>query len=307
MQLAGIIPPIATPLDEDEKVDENALRSLVRYLLRSGVHGIFVLGSTGEFAHLSDDEKKRAIEIVLSEVDGKVPVLVGVTETGTKRSIFWAKEAQMLGANGVVAAPPFYYPLSEAEIENHYRALSSECELPILLYHIPSTTKVRFSLTLIERLAEVPNIVGIKDSTGDLPFVFTLIDRMRERNFLVFQGHDTLLAPTLLYGAHGGINALANLTPSWFVSLYEAAKRGEAILAISWQRKINELTHFLEAMTFLPALKMALHLKGLIRPFVSAPFVPFPENRKEELLSALKGMLGWSDPQSPVHRSESAS
>jgi 4-hydroxy-tetrahydrodipicolinate synthase len=213
-----------------------------------------------------------------------------VTEAGTKRSIFWAKEAQRFGANGVVAAPPFYYPLSEAEIENHYRALSSECELPILLYHIPSTTKVRFSLTLIERLAEVPNIVGIKDSTGDLPFVLNLIDRTRERPFLVFQGQDDLLALTLLYGAHGGINSSANLVPSWFVALYEAAKRGEATSAIAWQRKINELVRHLETMSFLPSLKMALHLKGLIRPSISAPFTPFPENRKEELLSALKGM-----------------
>jgi len=289
MQFGGIIPPVVTPIDENERVDEDAMRTVVRHLLQSGVHGIFVLGSTGEFAHLMDDEKKRAIEIVLSEVKGKVPVLVGVTEAGTKRSIFWAKEAQRLGANGIVAAPPFYYPLGEAEIENHYRALASECGLPILLYHIPSTTKVRFSLGLIERLAEVPNIIGIKDSTGDLTFVLNLIDRTRDRPFLVFQGQDDLLALTLLYGAHGGINSSANLVPSWFVALYEAARRGEVNLAVDWQRKINELIRHLETMSFLPALKMALHLKGLIRPFVSAPFIPFPENRKEELLSALKG------------------
>jgi 4-hydroxy-tetrahydrodipicolinate synthase len=290
MQLGGIIPPIVTPLDENERVDEDAMRTLVRNLLQSGVHGIFVLGSTGEFAHLTDDEKKRAIEVVMSEVSGEVPVLVGVTESGTKRSIFWAKEAQRFGANGVVAAPPFYYPLGEAEIENHYRALASECGLPILLYHIPSTTKVRFSLELIERLAELPNIIGIKDSTGDLTFVFNLIDRTRERPFSILQGQDDLLALTLLYGAHGGINSSANLVPSWFVALYDAARRGEATLAIAWQRKINELIRHLETMSFLPALKTTLHLKGLIRPFVSAPFIPFPENRKEELLSALKGM-----------------
>jgi len=290
MQLGGIIPPIVTPLDENERVDEDAMRTLVRNLLQSGVHGIFVLGSTGEFAHLTDDEKKRAIEVVMSEVSGEVPVLVGVTESGTKRSIFWAKEAQRFGANGVVAAPPFYYPLGEAEIENHYRALASECGLPILLYHIPSTTKVRFSLELIERLAELPNIIGIKDSTGDLTFVFNLIDRTRERPFSILQGQDDLLALTLLYGAHGGINSSANLVPSWFVALYDAARRGEATLAIAWQRKINELIRHLETMSFLPALKTTLHLKGLIRPFVSAPFIPFPENRKEELLSALKVM-----------------
>jgi 4-hydroxy-tetrahydrodipicolinate synthase len=290
MQFSGIIPPVVTPLDEIERVDEGAMRALVRHLIQSGVHGIFVLGSTGEFAHLTDDEKRRAIDVVVSEVNGEVPVLVGVTEAGTKRSIFWAKEAQRFGANGVVAAPPFYYRLSDAEIENHYRALSSECELPILIYHIPSTTKVRFSLELIERLAEAPNIVGIKDSTGDLPFVLNLVDQMNGLNFLVFQGHDALLAPTLLYGAHGGINSSANLVPSWFVALYDAARRGEVTSALAWQRKINELVRLLETMPFLPALKMSLHLKGLIRPFISAPFLPLPESQRENLLTALKGM-----------------
>jgi 4-hydroxy-tetrahydrodipicolinate synthase len=290
MQFSGIIPPVVTPLDEIERVDEGAMRALVRHLIQSGVHGIFVLGSTGEFAHLTDDEKRRAIDVVVSEVNGEVPVLVGVTEAGTKRSIFWAKEAQRFGANGVVAAPPFYYRLSDAEIENHYRALSSECELPILIYHIPSTTKVRFSLGLIERLAEAPNIVGIKDSTGDLPFVLNLVDQMNGLNFLVFQGHDALLAPTLLYGAHGGINSSANLVPSWFVALYDAARRGEATSALAWQRKINELVRLLETMPFLPALKMSLHLKGLIRPFISAPFLPLPESQRENLLTVLKGM-----------------
>lgn len=290
MQFSGIIPPVVTPLDEIERVDEGAMRVLVRHLIQSGVHGIFVLGSTGEFAHLTDDEKRRAIDVVVSEVNGEVPVLVGVTEAGTKRSIFWAKEAQRFGANGVVAAPPFYYRLSDAEIENHYRALSSECELPILIYHIPSTTKVRFSLELIERLAEAPNIVGIKDSTGDLPFVLNLVDQMNGLNFLVFQGHDALLAPTLLYGAHGGINSSANLVPSWFVALYDAARRGEATSALAWQRKISELVRLLETMPFLPALKMSLHLKGLIRPFISAPFLPLPESQRENLLTALKGM-----------------
>jgi 4-hydroxy-tetrahydrodipicolinate synthase len=290
MQFSGIIPPLVTPLDEIERVDEGAMRVLVRHLIQSGVHGIFVLGSTGEFAHLTDDEKRRAIDVVVSEVNGEVPVLVGVTEAGTKRSIFWAKEAQRFGANGVVAAPPFYYRLSDAEIENHYRALSSECELPILIYHIPSTTKVRFSLELIERLAEAPNIVGIKDSTGDLPFVLNLVDQMNGLNFLVFQGHDALLAPTLLYGAHGGINSSANLVPSWFVALYDAARRGEATSALAWQRKISELVRLLETMPFLPALKMSLHLKGLIRPFISAPFLPLPESQRENLLTVLKVM-----------------
>ncbi|MCS7191719.1 MAG: dihydrodipicolinate synthase family protein [Armatimonadetes bacterium] len=285
---SGIIPPIATPLNEKEEVDETAMRNLVRYLLQAGVHGIFVLGSTGEFAHLTDKEKQKVIEIAVSEVNSKVPVLVGVTESGTKRSIFWAKEAEKFKADGVVAAPPFYFPLNDLELENHYRALSSECGLPILLYHIPSTTKVKFSVELIERLSELPNIVGIKDSTGNLPFLFALIDKMIRKNFVIFQGHDLLLAPTLLYGAHGGINSLSNLVPSWFVALYESVKRNDAKSAFEWQRKINRLARQMEKFPFLPALKAALNLKGLIAPFVTLPFAKLTEEQRERLIDVLK-------------------
>ncbi|MCS7264985.1 MAG: dihydrodipicolinate synthase family protein [Armatimonadetes bacterium] len=288
MQFCGIVPPIATPINEQEMVDEKALRALTRYLLNSKVHGIFVLGSTGEFAHLTDRERLRAIKTVISEVKGKVPVLVGVTESGTKRAIFWAKEAKRLGASGIVAAPPFYYPLSEKEIELHYIALASETDLPILLYHIPSTTKIRFSLELVERLSGIENIVGIKDSTGDLNFFFSLVDRMRGRNFVVFQGHDALLASSLLYGAHGGINSLANLVPNWFVSLYDATQKNDATTAYAWQQRINELARKLEEISFLPALKLALHYKGLAQPFVTSPFKPLTGVQKRKVVLSLK-------------------
>lgn len=170
---------MATPLDEQEKVDEASLRKLTRQLLKAGVHGLFVLGSTGEFVHLCDDEKRRAMDIVLNEVNKAVPVLLGVTEAGTKRTVAWAQEAQKRGADAIVAAPPFYYPLRADDVEHHFRILASKTDLPIVLYHIPVTTKVHIPLSVIARLEEVPNIVGIKDSTGDLSFVFELIDLLR--------------------------------------------------------------------------------------------------------------------------------
>jgi 4-hydroxy-tetrahydrodipicolinate synthase len=215
--LRGIIPPVATPLDEQERVHEASLRKLLRHLQQAGVHGLFLLGSTGEFAHLTDAEKQRVLDIAAEEVAGKIPLLVGATEAGTKRCVFWLKEAERVGATAVVIAPPFYYPLSDDEVERHFRSLAEETALPLLLYHIPSATKVRMSLPLIECLADLPNIVGLKDSSGDLAFVFAVLDQMRDRPFVIFQGHDNALAPALLYGAHGGINSLANLVPEWFV------------------------------------------------------------------------------------------
>ncbi len=288
MLLRGIIPPIATPVDEQERVDEQALRQLVRALLTAGVHGMFVLGSTGAFAHLTDKEKERALDIVLSEVDKKVPVLVGATETGTRRAVKWAQIAQQRGADALVIAPPFYYPLTEAEVEQHYRALASECAMPIIAYHIPATTKVWFSVALVERLSELPNIVGIKDSSGDLTFTFSVIDRMRERPFAILQGHDSLVAPSLLYGAHGAINSLANLVPEWFVALYDASQKEDASLAISWQQQINNLIGQLDAFPFFPALKAALHLRWGIPERVTAPFHPLSEEQKACLWTALQ-------------------
>lgn len=287
MHLHGIIPPLATPLDERERVDEGALKNLVRQLLQAGVHGFFVLGSTGEFAHLQDDEKRRAIDIVLAEVNKAVPVLVGVTEAGTQRTIAWVKEAQKRGADSIVAAPPFYYPLTDDELERHFRALAMETDLPILLYHIPETTKIRIPLSVIARLAEVPNIIGIKDSTGDLPFFYALLDHLRDKPFTVLQGHEALLAPSLFYGAHGGINSLANLVPEWFVALYEAAKQGDGQRAFAWQQQINRLLDALESFPFLPALKASLHYRGWIPPTHSQPFTPLTEEQRQKLWATL--------------------
>lgn len=286
--LRGIIPPVAMPLDDQERVDAPALRALVQALLTAGVHGLFVLGSTGEFAHLADREKERAVEIVLAEVDGKVPVLVGATDTGTRRALQWATLAQRQGVAAIVVAPPFYYPLTEAEVERHYRVLASECAVPIIAYHIPATTKVWFSVDLVERLAEAQVIVGLKDSSGDLTFTFALIDRLRGRSFAIFQGHDALVAPSLLYGAHGGINALANLVPEWFVALYDAAQQQNSGVAFSWQQRINALARRMEAFPFLPALKTALHLRWGLPERVTAPWQALSEEQKAVLRTALQ-------------------
>jgi 4-hydroxy-tetrahydrodipicolinate synthase len=303
--LRGIIPPVATPLDEQERVHEASLRKLLRHLQQAGVHGLFLLGSTGEFAHLTDAEKQRVLDIAAEEVAGKIPLLVGATEAGTKRCAFWLKEAERVGATAVVIAPPFYYPLSDDEVERHFRSLAEETALPLLLYHIPSATKVRMSLPLIERLADLPNIVGLKDSSGDLAFVFAVLDQMRDRPFVVFQGHDNALAPALLYGAHGGINSLANLVPEWFVHLYAAVQQGAMEEAMAWQRRINALSVEMQSLPFLPALKAGLWARGWVeKGWASKPFRPLTEGeqrRWRETLHRLdvpikEGCKEWESP-----------
>lgn len=277
MPLHGVIPPIATPLDGREQVHEPSLRKLVRHLRQAGVHGLFVLGSTGEGVHLTDEEKRKVLDIVAEEVGAAMPLLVGAIEVGTKKAALWLKDAERRGATAAVVAPPFYYPISDDEVEHHFRSLAEETSLPLLLYHIPSATKVRMSLPLIERLADLPNIVGLKDSSGDLAFVFAVLDLMRDRPFIVFQGHDSALAPALLYGAHGGINALANLVPEWFIALYTAAQQGDLAGAVGWQRRINALLRTFPT-AFLAALKLGLWARGWSETFtVSRPLSPLPE------------------------------
>lgn len=291
MRIQGIIPPIVTPLDERERVDEKSLRGLARQLLNAGVDGIFVLGSTGEFAHLQDDEKRKAMEIVIEEVGKVVPVLVGVTETGTRRAVRWSHEAESRGADALVAAPPFYFPLSELEVERFYRTLAGETNLPLLIYHIPSTTKISMTISLFQTLSEVPNIVGVKDSTGKLPFTFRLIDAFRGRDFVILQGDDALVAPTLLYGGHGAINSSANLVPEWFVRLYGAVRDGDEKEAFSWQQRINRLLRELEGFPFLPALKEGLWYRGLIMtPIPTAPFSPLTESQRRRVHEILRHM-----------------
>ena len=201
----GVVTPLITPVDAEERVDETGLRNVIEHVLRGGVHGVFVAGSTGEFYGLDYDEKKRATEITVDQVKGRVPVYVGASAITTRECIKLSKMAEKAGAQAVTILTPMFISPSEEELYQHFRTIAASTALPVLVYNNPERTGINMSANLIERLAEIPNLVGAKDSSGDLTLTSEYIRRTRSKGFKILAGRDTMILATLVYGGVGAV------------------------------------------------------------------------------------------------------
>jgi len=271
--LGGIVPPMVTPLNADETIDEAGLRRLVRYLLNAGVHGVFVLGSTGEFAALPDEERRRAVEIVASEVAGAVPVFAGTGAAGTRLAIRNAQMAQQAKADAIVALLPYYYRTATAEEQReHFEEIMKNCDLPVVLYNIPQLTKDGLAIEVVDALRENPRVAGMKDSSENFGYFQSLL-AMAGASFRLFQGSEALAGASLLMHAHGAVQGIANIAPRLCVALYEAAKKDDVEDVRRIQGVLNELRriYFVEGSTPYGSLKAALHMLGICQPYTTAP------------------------------------
>jgi 4-hydroxy-tetrahydrodipicolinate synthase len=271
--LKGVVPPIATPLTAEEKVDEQGMRRLVTHVLNGGVHGIFVAGTTGEFALLRDEERRRSIELVVSEVGGKVPVFVGVGDSSTARAADRAQEAKGLGADALVAVLPYYQPTSTPdEMVTHFEGVLDATDLPVMLYNIPQRVKNVIHLDAVARLLEDSRVVGIKDS-GEDPYYFYRLTQMENPSFRVFQGSEALAAASLLMGCHGVVLGIANLVPKLCVQLYDATQAKDVDTLRLLYHHLMEINRiwWVEGTSGIGALKWALHLAGICQPHVAKP------------------------------------
>ena len=227
-RLKGIFPPIATPLTESEEFDEQGMRNLVQYLLGQGVHGLFVLGSTGEFAAFTSAERRRIIEVVVDEAAGRVPILANATEVGTKKTIETAKRVAALGADAMVLMVPFYFRHRTPEVLLHFREVSSAVDLPIFMYNNPGSTKFNITPDIVAELSEGERFVGIKDSSRDFSQFQDLLRNFKgSKDFKVFQGEEDDLAGSILMGASGAVLTLANVLPKLCVDIYESGIKGD--------------------------------------------------------------------------------
>jgi len=271
--LSGIIVPLATPLHSDESVDEAGLRRLVQHVVRGGVHGVFVMGSTGEFAALADDERRRAVEVVVDEVKGKVPVLAGVGDSSTRRALLRVEQAQELGVDALVAILPYYHRVNNMEeAKEHFEAMAKAASLPIVIYNIPQRVGVSLTVEAIDDLREVPQVVGVKDSSEDFSRFQALV-RMGSAAFRVFQGSELQAAAGLLLGAHGAVPGMANLAPRLCVELYEAARDMRVEQVRELHRALSELNriYWLEGSSPIGSLKAALEMVGICQPYPARP------------------------------------
>ena len=283
----GIIPAMVTPFDDNDRVNEKVLRRLVRYLIEGGVHGIFAIGSQGEFYALDKEEKKKIIETVVDEVNGKVPVYAGTGAITTKEAITLTQIAEKAGADAVSVITPFFISPSQEELYEYYLSIAKSTNLPVLLYNDPGRTGVNLSAELVERLSKIDNIVGIKDSSGNLTLTTEYI-RTTPDNFSVLCGRDTLIFATLLSGGKGSIAATANVVPKLVVEIYEAFVNGDIEKARKAQFKLAPLRLAFNLGSFPIVVKEALNLIGINVGSARAPIKSLSEDKKETLKSVLK-------------------
>ena len=241
----GISPALVTPFTDDGKaVDEERLRALVNHCIKLGVHGVVPCGTTGEFVNLTTEEKKRVVDIVMDEVNGKVSVVVGAGASGTDQALEMTKYAKDAGADAALIVTPFYLKPKDRGIYEHYYTIASEVDLPIILYNIPQCTGVQLPWQMVEDLAQIPNIVGLKDSSGQLSFILAVLEKVRDK-INVLCGHDEVMVAALAAGCSGAILASANVIPDIWVEIYNHVKNGELQKARELQYKVQKMARII--------------------------------------------------------------
>ncbi|MCG2587805.1 dihydrodipicolinate synthase family protein [Rhodohalobacter sulfatireducens] len=291
--LKGIVPPVITPLGDKKNLDIEGLERLIEHILSGGVHGLFILGTTGEGPSLSYKIRNEVIEQVCSQVDSKVPVLVGITDTSFTESVRLSKKAAEVGADAVVAAPPYYFSMNQAELIGYYESLADESPLPLFLYNMPSHTKIHFEPETVKNLAEHSNIIGFKDSSGDLLYFQNVVRLLQDNpEFSLFVGPEEMLMQTMLTGGHGGVNGGANMFPNLYVAMYEAVLEKNFDRMTSFQKKILQISSNLYTVgnspaKYLQGVKCALSLMGICSDNLALPYNSFKEQEREKIRHAL--------------------
>jgi len=288
-QYHGMVVPLVTPLDENERVDVTALRRIVRHVLKAGVHGLFVNSTSGEAVCLADAEKKRALDVVVEENGGATPVYAGISDTGTRRTLDNLKWSEKAGADVVVAHPPYYFPPNQdSELIDYYTRLADSCSRPLMLYNIPFTTQAPLTVGAVREMLAHPNIIGIKDSSTDFGYLLELIELKKERSdFAIFIGKTQLWTAGMLSGADGGLDGISNLIPDRCTALYRAIAAGSKVV-YAMQREINAIWRVYECRSFLAGIKTALSLMGLCRPYTTHPILGASVEEKEKIAVILR-------------------
>jgi len=288
MEIRGIIPPVATPMQDNEDLDLPRLRWFIDHLLANGVHGIFVLGTNSEFYTMDEDEKQRVIATAVEHVRGRAPVYAGTGAESTREAVRLTKMAEKEGVDGVSVITPYFVLPNQQEIHDHYRRIAEQTTLPVILYNNPATCGgVKIEPETVARLAEVPNIRAIKDSSGDLQNTNEMI-RSVPRSFSVLMGRDTLIYPAMIFGAKGAVPATGNIAPHLLVEIYESFTRGDHAAALAAQLKLNPIRMSLTLGTAPGGVKAALQLLGLPIGPSRRPVAPLPPDKLDKMRGALR-------------------
>ena len=294
--LKGIVPPMVTPLLGRDELDHYGLSRLVEHLVSNGVVGLFILGTTGEGPSLSYRLRYELIEKTCELVAGRVPILVGVTDTSLVEAVELAKFSRDAGAAAVVAAPPYYFPVEQPPLLTFLQRLADESPLPLFLYNMPSCVKATLALETVEVLARHANVVGLKDSAGDLAyFRRALTLRELRPDWTILMGPEQLMSESVLLGSDGGVTGGANLHPRLYVELYEAASRRDQPEMDRLQSEVVALARIYNVggggmASYLCGLKCALELADLCSGQLAEPFTAFGATERSAVEALLAEM-----------------
>lgn len=288
----GIFPPVPTIVNAQGEFDAEGMARLIEHVIDNGANGMLILGSGGEFPHLSTAERKRIAEFCLQQVNHRVPVLIGIACAGTTETIELGLHAQQHGADGMLVVNPYYAKLSEEARFTHYKRVAEALDTPVFLYNFPELTGQDIGLEVITRLArEVPNIVGIKDTIDNISHTREIINRVHafRPDFVIFSGYDEYMLDTLLLGGHGGIPATFNFAPQITRGIYEAFLAKDMNAAQAFQQQLAKLSplYALE-QPFFGVIKTAIKLSGLdISTAVVPPALPLNDEKTAQVKNIL--------------------
>jgi len=282
----GAIPALVTPFIDGE-FDEPAFRRLVERQIAGGVHGLVPVGTTGETATLSHDEHRRVVEVCVEVAAGRVPVIAGAGSNSTDEAIELLRHAKAVGADGALVVTPYYNRPSQEGLYQHYRALNDAVQIPILVYNVPSRTGVDISNDVVQRLSVLPNIVGVKDATGDLGRA-SLMRLQCGEDFVMLSGDDPSALGYIAHGGHGCISVTCNVTPEPFSALIEAAMAGDFAAARAKQDLLMRLHRALFLDASPSPTKFALSVLGHCTEEVRLPVVPCSEAARPGVLDAMR-------------------
>ena len=282
----GIVPALITPMTPAEDIDEAGLRTLVERLIAAGVHGLFVLGTNGEFIALSEAEKLRIAAIAVDQARGRVPVIAGTGAYATRDVIELNHKMQDIGVDAVSVITPYFNGATQQELFTHYERIARGTSLPVMLYTIPAKAGITLNVDAVRRLSEIPNIRGIKDSGGDFDRLLQLIN-LRRNDFAVFTGTDSMILWTLIAGGDGAVAATTNAVPSVVMSIWNNFQAGDIETARRAQESLRALRDAFALGTMPVVLKTAATMLGMPAGPARAPAQALDDATRERLAKAL--------------------
>lgn len=302
--LSGVVPPCTTPITADETVDRQAVGRIIDYFLDARVGGVFVLGSSSEGPSMTNEQRAEMVDAAADALAGRSPLLAGVSSTSFGRSVQCAQDAAERGADAIVATCPYYFFYGQEDLYNYFTRLAESSPLPLVIYDIPSRADNEIELDTLLRLSEHERILGVKNSTGDLARAIRIVNALGDRDdFVIFEGSEPLIAPSMLMGMHGAVLGIANACPHLCVELVEAGMAGDVAKARELQGRVNQIFPFFfvaEPGTFnvggiVGAMKAAQEILGLCDRRTFFPARHITDEDVEKMRAILDPALeaGW--------------